>query len=152
MSHTVHWTTYIFAVAIPAIAVIGAWIAFRQSEIARNKLKLDLFERRMEIYEAVRDMLGKAANRGKLSGEQEIQYLQSIQPAKWLFGVEVSRYLEEDLWKKMTDLALHNSMLETPPGEERRRHVQARSETMNWLRGQFKELDALCKPYLELKH
>ena len=50
-----HWTEYISPIGIPIIAAIAAWIAFRQFQIARNKLKLDLFDKRMEVYTAVRE-------------------------------------------------------------------------------------------------
>lgn len=39
-----YWTTYLSAFSVPAIAVLGAAIAYRQWRTAQNKLKLDLFE------------------------------------------------------------------------------------------------------------
>lgn len=84
-----HWTQYIPLIGIPIIATIAAWIAFRQSQIARNKLKLDLFDRRMEVYTAVREALGSITMKGKLTQEQQILYLQGTRAAQWLFGPEV---------------------------------------------------------------
>lgn len=69
-----HWTQYISAIGIPIIAMLAALIAFRQFQIARNKLKLDLFDKRMEVYSAVREALGNIARQGNLTPEQEIQY------------------------------------------------------------------------------
>jgi hypothetical protein len=152
MDCTPHWTAYISAVVVPIIALIAAWIAFRQSQIARNKLKLDLFEKRMAVYETVRKTLGTAASRGKLTPEEEVSYLAGIHPAQWLFGPEVFKYLDETLWHKITDLDLHNSMLKEPPGEERSKHVRERAETLTWLVAQLKEFDNLCRKYLMLKH
>lgn len=147
-----HWTAYITAVVIPIIALIAAWIAFRQSQIARNKLKLDLFEKRMAVYETVQKTLGTAASRGRLTPEEEVSYLAGIHSARWLFGPEVFKYLDETLWHKIVDLDLHNSMLKEPPGEERSKHVRERAETLKWLVAQLKEFDKLCINYLSLKH
>lgn len=55
-----HWTAYVTAVVVPVIALIAAWIAFRQWQIARNKLKLDLYDKRMAVCEVVRKTLGVA--------------------------------------------------------------------------------------------
>ena len=147
-----HWTAYATAVVVPIFALIGAWIAFRQSQIARNKLKLDLYDRRFKVYEAVQQMLGVITVQGKLGLGDEVMYLTGIQSAKWFFGPEVAVYLEKELWQKIVDFGLHNTMSEGPPSEERNEHVRARAETMKWLIAQHKELDRLCAPYLKLKH
>ena len=147
-----HWTAYTTAIVVPIIALIAAWIAFRQSQIARNKLKLDLFEKRLAVYETVQKTLGTVASQGKLTPEEEVSYRAGIHPAQWLFGPEVFKYLDETLWHKIVDLDLHNSMLKEPPGEERSKHVRERAETMKWLVAQFKEFYQLCSKYLTLKH
>ena len=148
-----HWTAYLTALALPVIAVIGAWIAFRQSQIARNKLKLDLFDKRMGVYQAVREGLSSAATHGKLTHEEEVKYLIGTRPAQWLFGPEVFTYLDETLWHKIVDLGLHNAMSEGRTNDnERVKHIHARAETMKWLVAQYKEFDKLCADYLTLKH
>jgi hypothetical protein len=152
MSETIHWTDYVSAIGIPIIALIGSWIAFRQFQVARNKLKHDLFEKRLEIYEGVRNTLGIVARNGKLTQSEEINYLVATRSAKWLFENEVYQYLDKKLWGKIVDLGLHNSMLEGPPSEERKTHATARGETMKWLISQHSEFDALCAKYLKLRH
>lgn len=148
-----HWTAYVTALVLPTIALIAAWIAFRQSQIARNKLKLDLFDRRMAVYQTVRDTLAIAVTNGKLAQEDEVKYLVGIRPAQWLFGSEVLKYLDGTLWDKIVDFGLHNAMLEgRPDDEERVKHIHARADNIKWLVAQYKELDKLCERYLSLKH
>ena len=148
-----HWTAYVTALVLPAIALIAAWIAFRQSQIARNKLKLDLFDKRMAVYQAVRETLATAVTKGKLTQEDEVKYLVGTRPAQWLFGSEVFKYLDETLWHKIVDLGLHNAMSEgRPDDEERVKHIHARADAIKWLIAQYKELDKFCESYLSLKH
>lgn len=147
-----HWTQYISAIGIPIIAAIAAWIAFRQFQIARNRLKLDLFDKRMEVYEAVREALGNISRQGNLTQEQQIEYLQGTRTARWLFGPEVYHYLDETLWHKIVDLELHNTMSKGSAGPERSRHIQERADTLKWMITQYKEFDALVANYLTLKH
>ena len=147
-----HWTAYVTALVVPIVALTAAWIAFRQWQIARNKLKLDLYDKRMAVYEVVRKALSVATSHGKLSHDDEIEYLTGIRTAKWLFGPKVATYLEETLWHKIVDFGLHNTMSSSSSGDERTKHVHARAETMKWLMAQYKEIDNLCAPYLQLKH
>lgn len=144
--------SYVSAIGVLVIGLLAAWIAFRQFQTARYKLKLDLYDKRMVLYEVVRRTLGAATSRGKLSQEEEIEYLSGIQTAKWLFGPEVLTYLEETLWHKIVDFGLHNTMSSGPPSDERTHHIQTRVETLKWLAAQFREFDELCSPYLQLKH
>lgn len=152
MNSSLHWTSYVTAIAIPIIALVAAWIAFRQSQLARRKLKLDLFDKRMEVYEAVRTALGTAARSGKLTNEQEIEYLLGVRSAKWLFGPDVYEYLDKTLWHKIVDLGLHNSMMEGPRDNESTKHIHARADTIKWLVAQYQEFDKLCAKYLRLEH
>ncbi|MBX9403027.1 hypothetical protein K4L06_17095 [Lysobacter sp. BMK333-48F3] len=149
---TPHWTVYITAVVVPVVALIAAWIAFRQSQIARNKLKLDLYDKRIAIYDVVRKTLGIATSHGKLTQDDEVEYLSGIRTAQWLFGPEVAEYLTKTLWHKIVDFSLHNAMLSSTDREERSKHIHARAETIKWLVEQYDELDKLCGPYLRLKH
>src|ERR1700744_6537632 len=54
------------ALLVPTVALFGVFIAYRQSQIsseqrqiAHNKLRLDLFDRRFAIYDATRTLISK---------------------------------------------------------------------------------------------
>lgn len=147
-----HWTQYISPIGIPIIAGIAAWIAFRQFQIARNKLKLDLYDKRMEVYNAVREAFGNIVRQGNLTQEQQLQYLQGTRTAQWLFGKDVFKYLDETLWHKIVDLEMHNELSKDPSEPERIQHVHARAETFKWMVAQHKDFDALVAKYLVLRH
>ena len=148
-----HWTAQVSAFALPLIAVIGAIIAYRQWRTAQNKLKLELFERRMEVYGAARELLGHITRTGKISLDEQFTYLGKIQSAKWLFGPEVVQHLDE-LWEKSADLEMHQSMLSDSDRNdpERAKHIKLKTETLKFLMAQYKVLDQKCAPYLKLGH
>ena len=54
-----HWTAYLSALSVPMIALFGAIIAWRQTRTARERLKLDLFDRRFAQYDAARQLVVK---------------------------------------------------------------------------------------------
>lgn len=150
----VHWTAYVTALTVPVLTLVGATIAYRQWRTAQNKLKLDLFDKRMVVYQAVRDALGYIASHGKIGSEQQIAYLSGIQAAKWLFGPEVYTYLSETLWHKIVDLELHQTIVyDAPPDHpERSEHIQLKGETLRWLIAQYSVLDEKCAEYMLIGH
>ena len=150
----VHWTAYLTAFALPVLAGIGATIAYRQWRTAQNKLKLDLFDKRMIVYQAVRDTLGYIGSHGRINHEEQVKYLIGIQSSKWLFGPEIHKYLDETLWHKIVDLELHNTLSARDNGntEERTKHIHLQADTLKWLVGQYKVLDGMCAKYMTLSH
>lgn len=133
------------------IATKQAESADRQAETARNKLKLDLYDKRMEVCHTVRDALG-AAVRGEVTRDEELAFLSGVRNAKWLFGHEVAAYLEDTLWGKVIDLGLHNAMSGSPYEPERSTHIEKRAETMKWLMHQHEAFDAMVGPFMTLAH
>lgn len=147
-----HWTAYVSAIALPTIALIAAWIAFRQSQIARNKLRLDLFDKRMEVYKVVRDTLGCVMRNGRLTSDEQIAYLSGTRTARWLFDSAVWEYVDQKLWGAIVDLELHNSMIDGSSNDERTKHIHARKDLMLFFGKQYKEFDKLCASSLRLRH
>jgi hypothetical protein len=45
-----HWTAYVSAFSTPIVGLIAVYIAYQQYSTAKNKLRLDLYNRRFEIY------------------------------------------------------------------------------------------------------
>ena len=60
-----HWTIFLTALLTPTIALFGLRIAFMQSRIAKNKLKLDLFDRRYALYQALTRCISTIITEGK---------------------------------------------------------------------------------------
>lgn len=147
-----HWIEYISPIGVPIIAGIAAWIAFRQFQTAQNRLKFDLFDKRMEVYNTVREALGNITRQGSLTLEQQLRYLQGTRTARWLFGSDVFTYLDETLWHKIVDLELYIELSKDASEPERVKHVHARSDTFKWMMSQQKYFDTLIAKYLELKH
>lgn len=150
---TQHWTTYISALFVPMIAVFGALIAYRQWRTAQNKLKLDLFDRRLVIYEAARDYISSVMTSGKTTNEKEFGFLTGTRGAKWLFNDEITQYLDIELWHKICDLGcLQSELNDLPASEERTRKLHAQADLKKWLFAQIKVLDGKFSPFLTLRH
>jgi len=160
-------------IAAVVIAGFAAWIAFqqlriskqqaeisrqqadtshKQAALAAKKLKLDMFDRRMEVYGAVKEALGAVTRSGSITNQEMIDYLTGVQSAKWLFGPEVSEYLEKDFWHSLVDLQLHNAMSQSNNDQELVKHITAKSQTIQGIMKQYTTLDDLVRPYLAIEH
>ena len=60
---------YLQALAVIAIPLVGAWLAWQQVQIARVKLQHDLFERRYNVFAAARRLLAQIDTHRRPSDE-----------------------------------------------------------------------------------
>lgn len=147
-----HWTAYLTAFATPVVAVMAVMIAFRQVKIAafqartaRNKLKLDLFDRRSAVYAAAMRAMSQALMNGQLDEAQQVDYHTCIGPARWLFGADIWTYLNNTLWGVFVDLEFYNKH---PPGS----YAVQRAEKLKWLLKEHRGLGKMFEEYLTLEH
>jgi hypothetical protein len=148
-----HWTQYLAALLTPTVAVLGSFIAYRQWVLARNKLKLDLFDRRYRVYESARAMLASIMTTGKAKDDELWKYLAAVRESRWLLDVAVAEYLQKDLYSKALKLAQYDAELDgVPVGDERSRLVERKGEVREWLVAQYQVLDERFAPYLQLRH
>lgn len=148
-----HWTTYLTAMMTPVVACFGAWIAFQQWVTARDKLRLDLYEKRMAVYKTAWETLGVVFTRGDLTREDESAYLQGTAGAQWLFGKEVQEYLSKEFWGQLCELHRFVAEMEgLPPGPARAALAQSKGEQRKWFYEQADRMEKLFYPYLGFEH
>jgi hypothetical protein len=84
------------ALAVPAIALLAAVVAYAQWRTAQQKVVLDLFDRRMETYTALREIVCKiVASSSEATTEASFKFLQALDRAEFLFGGKVVEHLKK---------------------------------------------------------
>ena len=98
-----HWTVYVTALGAPFVAIVAAciagYMAWRNVQTARNKLKFDLWEKRMEVYEQLQDVftiIKYAINEPETMSKVEDHY-RIRGKAQWLFDDKVVHFLDRHL-------------------------------------------------------
>lgn len=94
-------------VQLGAVIVIGlatVVIAFLQAQTAKRKLKLDLFDKRLAIYETATAFIGEITRQGYVSPADPEQFLRDTREARWLFGHEIELYLNNRIYKPAIEL------------------------------------------------
>lgn len=144
------------ALLVPFVAIGAAVIAFNQFRVARQKLKLDLFEKRYAVFAAVRHALSVVMREAKFKIEELYEFRAGTADAYFLFDKKVLDYLDEvdkNLVRFHTT-GLQLSGLQGRRGlseEEERRRVKAvdsEGELLTWLMDQLPRLRKQFAPYL----
>jgi len=93
MSQLPIWVQYLTAISTPILALMVAAIAFAQWRTARQRMILDLFQRRMEIVDLVSRIISTILLEGAHRIEDVDGFLRATRGDKFLFGPEVATYL-----------------------------------------------------------
>lgn len=151
------WITAISALGAPIVAIIaaafGGMIAWRQWQTARNRLKLDLFERRLPVYSATRHFLACIMTQGHYTGEQLMEFASAASTAKWVFDQSIATHLEEHVFRPAINLdSLQRELDATPPREDRAANVARQRDLKQALNNELSHLDEVFSPFLSLRH
>lgn len=97
----------VIAAAIGSLTAYVAWrqskTAEQQAKTARNKLRLDLFQQRLDAYESIEKIVTEALSIS--SGKnKELELIRPISEARWLFGPEVSDFIKKEIYDSLIDL------------------------------------------------
>lgn len=145
------WIDIFTALLTPTIAAVGVGIAVFQLWLANTKLKLELFERRYVVYEAIRDFIGKTLSKGNSTEEMQQEFLVKTNSSKFLFGVEYSEFVTK-VWGMVIDLETSCEILKNPSSEdERLEHVKKRGELKKSIVRLLGELEEKSLPFLKIR-
>ncbi|MFN5613052.1 MAG: hypothetical protein ACK491_16810, partial [Pseudanabaena sp.] len=131
------WISYNLTSSISTLMVggIGVWIAYNQYRTAKDKLRLDLFEKRLAAYEKLQEYFMFVFQLGRVDG-QAIQILgEARYKSRFLFGDDITKNIDEVWDKALTiqdlDFKLKDS-LSLPIGEERKRVSEELRKALIW--------------------
>ncbi len=129
-----------------------AFIAYQQWRVARNKLRMDLFDRRYKVYDATRLFLSVILRDATFKDSDLFSFYAGISDAEFLFRADVTDYLGQ-IRKRALDMRTHQKAYEhLSVGDERSRHVQAENDQLLWLSEQLTAMAKTFAPYLRLAH
>lgn len=126
------------------IAAWAAWSGWQQHRVARDKLRLDLFEKRQELFEAVQWAIISAREQSKFDPED---LRRAALRSTFLFGNEVGEYLLE-LRAKLTDyceppMSPHQSLAFYPTGA-----TKSEIALVKWIEAQPHKAQTVFAPYM----
>jgi hypothetical protein len=142
------WVAYRLGQSQISVAKSQADIAERTWKTSNEKIVLELFERRLAIYEQIRSVIGEVTRSGAAKDELLFRYLDAIDLVPYFFGDEVRNYLE-DIRIHIIDLNLCNSMLDNPSVPDRGTWAERRTKHFLGVTSFYKEAPQLFRPYMQ---
>src|SRR5450755_2316417 len=94
------WITVLAALLTPVLAAFGAYIAWQQWRTNRNKLKLDLFERRFTVYDAAIQLINSILRAGKVDQADLNIFVSRTRSAAFTVGGKIENYLNKELYRR----------------------------------------------------
>ena len=91
--------------------VVGLFVAFiglRQLRNGRQKLRLEMFDRRYSMYEATKLLIDKIAINGQVSSADLVEFRRNVRGAEFLFDGEARKF-----FKSLIDLSMRADLART---------------------------------------
>ena len=138
---------------VTAIGVL--YVAWQQWQTNKDRLRLELFDKRFAIYDATRTFLANVITDGKVKEEKWRAFRLATREAEWLFGSSVYRFIEKEICSRVLDYQrltseLEGSFPEETRDEDRREIIAQRNEISTFMKKSFDELPCRFKPYLDI--
>lgn len=151
------FATYISTLVSASIALPVAAIAYRQWRTANDKLRFDLYERRLAVYDAAANYLAMGINLGHDPSIDEVQvrsaYIRAWREARFLFGKDSNVYgiLKEMQNHVVTATARIDAADVLYSPEVHKEHLQRREESIHWITTAFDQLSDAIEPFLDFR-
>jgi len=152
----VFWPNIISAVSallVPTLAIAAIIYARMQAHTARDKLKLDLFDKRLTVFSAALDFVKEVGTAPTHMLEIGLKFSDTIENTDFLFGPEIADYLREverhaDLQKNIYDREENPDSPRYPTAKEKKGAL----ESGKWLDQQLEEggIRDRFRPYLQM--
>jgi hypothetical protein len=131
-----------------AAAQNQATVANKNWQTENERVVLELFERRLAIFEGIRNVIAQVLRTGKPDNATYFEYVKAIDTAPYFFGPEVNEYLEE-LRILIIDLQLDADVISDNLNPERTAHIEGRTKRMKKLTRFYDRSKELFGPYMQ---
>ena len=142
-----NWLQYVNAFSTLAIGVLAAVIGIAQWRTSHQRAVLDLFDKRMAIFNKLSVVVSKVVSLGSVSHQDEMDFAQAIREVDFLFGPQVKRYLD-DLYRAMREHAV--AEVKYKHGQEPIKAVQSQHVAFEKITAYFDEFPKLVRPYVKM--
>lgn len=145
----------VFSLGNIALGGSVAYIAWQQYKTNRDKLRLDLFEKRYAVYKALMDYLRKT---GGMEYPELIKQHTELRigthDAKFLFDKDVTEFLSEIYSKSAHYRRVIHDLQDRNPSNHERYKLSAKEECelLDWFDAQLNRARDVFSPYLSFNH
>ena len=153
MHYVVEVTTVLSGFLVPILAGFGVYIAWRQYAVARDKLRLDWYDKRFAVYQSLNELFQRIYTDSTITIEELKKFKGGTSQSTFLFDESsgMDKFLEEVYKKAVRLYAIGRKITNTnlPVGEERNELAEEESKILEWFNVQTDEAKKLFGKYLK---
>jgi hypothetical protein len=105
------------AVATVVVGMIAGWVTYHQYKVSRDKLRLDLFSKRLEAYEKLQEFYVALFRERRVLDSMLAVLAEARYKSRFLFGPEIESVFSE-LWEKAVEMKDLHGRNPYPVGRE----------------------------------
>ncbi len=139
---------YYLTIIATLIATIVAWTGYQQHLLTKERLKLDLFEKRFAVYKGVQRFLSVILSNATYSLDEFFEFRRDTQDGTFLFGKDIPKYISEIDSKALKMKAKAEEFKDLPKGEKRTELVKQEIQLLSELTDELPKLKDVFAPYL----
>jgi hypothetical protein len=136
----------VVSISLAYIAYQNYGINKANTRIQKDKLRLDLFDRRYKVFQALKELLSSFITTANFTHQELYKFANESSDAEFLFGIDIKNYVDE-IFEKGIHLIYLKKCLEDNIGE-REKTINEIYELEIWLSAQSKNAKNLFKKYL----
>jgi hypothetical protein len=147
------WIDILQALLTPTVAGFGLYIAIQQWRINKNRLKHELYDRRMAVYAKLLNYLGILFQSADFNHDAFTEWLRSSYEGYFLFNDDINNYFQTISEKSRALMKVKHKMSRT----ENRKNDEAWAKLSNedveiegWFDKQFEVAKDKFSPFLRL--
>jgi hypothetical protein len=138
----------------PVIAAVATYIAWQQWRTNQNKLKLDRYERRLQVYKEVVRFISVGIRDATYDDNELMTFRSKVSEADFLFGEEVPKYIDE-LHGRAVNLytwtkEYRDYSQPKPEGYDHAKVVEGMHHELKWVSSQLDPARKIFKKYLDV--
>jgi hypothetical protein len=140
------------ALLTPAIGITTVWIAVQQYLLAKERMRRELYDRRIAVYRGVMEVLSASLTWGRVRGEELATWARATADKGFLFDEALCQYLEEIRKRAVEAWALGLQLSEgnIPVGDQRAEIAGKQGEALMWLSKQMTVVQERFARYLRI--
>jgi len=156
MNNTNGVVNLLSAALTPIIAIIAVYIAYQQWKTNKLKVRYELYERRLAVFNAAMKLIAIVIQAGNPEQTQLLDFRAETNESYFLFGRDIYEYLDE-MHKKarqLRSIKLKLDRLEKSHAvdeKERSQLIDEDSKVFEWFTNQFEVSRQKFSKYLELQ-
>ena len=139
------------AMLTPTIAILGIYIAYQQWRTNKNRLKLELFEKRYEIFMSIKKFIANVLSSGIVEPGADIQFLRDTKSAGFLFDENIAN-LTTEMYKMANKLHSLEKTEKTHIGDKLEINLDKQDEIKDWFQQQLNDIDKVFMKFLKIEH